>query len=59
MSDTMAACVCGSRDTEWFDCDKHGYTDESVECYKLSCYDCGHDDYDCGEHHKQERETNE
>lgn len=49
MVDVLASCRCGSRYVEWFDCEKHGYTNDSVECYKLSCYTCGHDDYDCEE----------
>ena len=41
--DTMAACACGSRYTEWRDCDQH-----ENDCFVLMCYSCGFDDYDCG-----------
>jgi hypothetical protein len=48
--DDVIYCVnCRGLEIEWFDCDKHGYTDENAECYKLYCHNCGYDDYDCGD----------
>jgi hypothetical protein len=44
MIDSMAVCVCGSRNVLWRDCDRH-----ENDCYVLMCYECGLDDYDCGQ----------
>ena len=53
MIDTMAACDCGSRYTEWRDCDQH-----ENDCFVLMCYSCGFDDYDCEEgQEKMRKET--
>lgn len=42
--DVDAMCSeCTGRYVEWLDCDRH----QDVECYRLACYGCGHDDYDC------------
>lgn len=41
--DVTAMCVeCTGRYVEWLDCDRH-----IVDCYRLACYGCGHDNYDC------------
>lgn len=50
MSDS--ACGCGSRYTEWRDCERH-----ENDCYVLMCYTCGTDDYDCETALITERET--